>query len=324
LASEHATISNVKWQRGYKFDRQTELYSNMSVGKGPPKYLHDVVETSMRKRAVEWHIPDCGLSAALRFSVVLNDDSRIFVKASTDDETEQWLRNEYLLLSSINTQFTPDVIAWIDTPEIRPVLICQDLSHAYWPATNAGVSWRNGDFDLLFDALRNISSTKPPKGLPEMQNRKQSLWSKIARNPEPFLNLKLCSEHWLAKSIDALIHAESRLDVTGTCLVHNDIRSDNICILGNQIKFVDWSHAAIGSGSHDLATLLPNLHLEGGPLPYEIRPDGGSEAASQSSAHILRLISQPSMPEWLKTVFKKIIAIELDWATSCLDLEKAE
>lgn len=293
----------------------------MRVEQQPPGYLHDLVSTTMGKNATAWQVPDCGLSAALRYSVVLDDNSRIFVKASTDEETAQWLRNEHLLLSSINAKFAPAVIAWIDTPDMHPVLITEDLSHAYWPASHAGVNWRDGDFDLLFEALRNMGSVTPPRSLTAMQNNKHSLWTKVANDPKPFLNLKLCSEKWFADSIDVLTHAESTRDITGTSLVHNDVRSDNICILNNRVKFVDWSHAAIGSASHDLCTLLPTLHLEGGPSPYSVMPNGGSEAAAQGAAHIVRLLTQrSSMPEWLKEVFKKIIAIELSWAAACLDL----
>lgn len=295
----------------------------MSVGtQQPPGYLLNLVESAIGKRAKSWHVPDCGLSAAFRYTVVLEDASKVFVKASTDDETEEWLRTEYLVLSSINSKFAPGVVAWIDDPGNYPVLISEDLSHAYWPASHAGVTWRAGDYDLLFNALQNLSSIEPPAGLRKMQNYKQSLWSKIAHSPASFLKLQLCSEQWLSKSINTLIHAESKRDITGSCLVHNDTRSDNICILDKQVKFVDWSHAAMGRASRNLSVLLPTLHLEGGPIPYEIMPDAGGEATVQAAEHILRLLSDTSMPEWLQGVFRKIISIELSWAASCLNLEQ--
>ena len=193
----------------------------------------------------------------------------------------------------------PYVIDWIDKPAIHPILITQDLSHAYWPASHNGVTWRDGDIDLLFSAIKELSFQTVPLGLPTLQNQKVSIWSQIAGNPEVFLKLKLCSKEWMDKSIDALIDAERDTDIMGNCLVHGDIRSDNVCFLGSKVLFVDWSHAARGSERHDLATILPTLYLEGGPAPYAVMPDGGHEAATGCAGHIKRLATDRWMPEWL-------------------------
>lgn len=303
-------------------------YTRLSVmtnsENAPPQYLRAIVEDAVGKKSTRWDIPDCGLSSALRFSVGLEDNSRVFVKASTDEQTEQWLRTEHFVLSSVREKFAPYVVHWFDKPGIRPVLISQDLSHAYWPASHAGVAWRDGDFELLFEAIEMLSLVKAPLGLSSLQNRRTPLWSKIADDAERFLNLRLCSERWFRKSIDALIEAEKKANQTGMCLVHGDIRSDNICFVDSQVIFVDWSHAARGNSFLDLASLLPSLHLEGGLAPYQVMPDGGSVAASQSSEHIRRIIANTSMPEWLKIVFNKLIAIELEWAADCLGLEKPD
>ncbi|TDW96372.1 phosphotransferase family enzyme [Dinghuibacter silviterrae] len=284
----------------------------------PPQYLLDIVEDMVGKKSTRWTVPDCGLSAALRYSVQFEDNSRVFVKAATDDDTEEWLRTEHFVLSSLRESFIPHVIGWVDTP---PVLISQDLSHAYWPASHGGTTWRAGDMELLLDGLKVLSSVPAPPGLQELQNRKTSIWSRIAGDPEALLRLKICPESWLEQSIDALIKAEVSLDVTGEQLVHGDVRSDNICFLDGQIVFVDWSHASRGYGRHDLATLLPTLHLEGGPAPYLVMPDGGGEAAMGCAGHIYRLSADRQMPDWLKNVFKRLIAIELQWAAQCLELD---
>jgi hypothetical protein len=49
-----------------------------------PPYLVPIIEDSVRKKAVEFTQPDCGLTAALRMSVKLEDGTRVFVKAATD------------------------------------------------------------------------------------------------------------------------------------------------------------------------------------------------------------------------------------------------
>jgi hypothetical protein len=48
----------------------------------PPLYVQEIVEDVMRRKSVGWVIPDCGLSAAHRYSVELEDGSRVFVKAA--------------------------------------------------------------------------------------------------------------------------------------------------------------------------------------------------------------------------------------------------
>jgi len=288
-----------------------------------PQYLVSTIEDVLRKKAIDFTQPDCGLSAAHRFSIGLEDGTRVFVKAATDEDTTEWLRTEHLALSTPH-ELKPGIVAWIEPGDEWPVLITEDLSHAHWPASHAGVTWRDGDFDLLFAAIEQLSSLPPDPRLPALENRRSSIWSSIAAKPEFFLTLGLCSDRWLGNAIDTLIEAERNADVTGDTFIHGDIRSDNICILGAQVKLVDWSQAARGSSLYNLAQILPTLHLEGGPAPYEIMPNGGSHAASGCAGLVRRLATDHGMPEWLKDVFKRLIAIDLEWAASCLALPKPE
>lgn len=289
-----------------------------------PPYLQDILEDNFGKKLVRWTIPDCGLSAALRFSVQMDDRSHVFVKAATDEETAKWLRTEYTVLSAVRGKCMPHVIKWIDRPGIHPILVTQDLSGAYWPASHRGVIWRDGDFDVLFSGIQELSGLEVPAGLPVLQNGKHAIWSKIAINPKKILNIGICSEKWLGRSINALIEAEKIVDTTGNQLVHGDVRSDNVCFVDSQAMFVDWSHAALGNRLYDLASVLPTIHLEGGPVPYEIMPAGGSYAALWSARHIRRVIKDRTMPSWLERVFVKLIAIELEWAAACLELDQPD
>ena len=295
----------------------------MSITAAPP-YLVSIIEDSLHKRAVEFSEPDCGLSAAHRFSVKLEDGTRVFVKAATDEDTSKWLRTEHLVLSTTPPELVAAIVAWIEPRDAWPVLITEDLSHAYWPASHAGVTWRSGDFDLLFAAIEQLSSLPANPALRMLANRRSSTWSSIAAKPEAFLQLGLCSDRWFGNAIDTLVEAERNADITGDTFIHGDIRSDNICILGSQVKFVDWSHSARGSSTYNLAQVLPTLHLEGGPAPYDVMPNGGSYAALACADLIRRLAVDQGLPEWLKDVFKRLIAIELEWAASCLGLPKPD
>jgi len=67
--------------------------------------------------------------------------------------------------------------------------------------------------------------------------------------------------------------------VDGTELLHMDVRSDNICLVGAQAVLVDWNVAAVGAACIDVAFWLPSLAAEGGPLPGAVLPDAPNEAA---------------------------------------------
>ncbi|MBS1735159.1 MAG: phosphotransferase [Bacteroidetes bacterium] len=289
-----------------------------------PPYLKKAIENRLNQKIVFWTKPDFGLSNAIRFSLLLENNNKVFVKAATDTDTEGWLRTEHSVLSSYKEEFMPKIIDWIEEPENFPILITQDFSDAYWAANNNGVSWRNGDIDLLLETVKRLSNVKGHHTLSHLKSNNANVWTKIASNPDGFLKLKLCSKKWLLDNIEYLIMAENNVNETGTTLVHGDIRSDNICIKNNNVVFVDWSNAAIGNAEHDLANLLPTLQLEGGPLPFQIMPNAANQAAYICATHIQRLSKNSTMPMWLATVFKKLIAIELEWTTQCLNLDRPD
>jgi hypothetical protein len=290
----------------------------------PPKYLQDLVEATFNTKTKDWKRPDCGLSAAYRYSVQLKDGSKVFVKAATDASTESWLRNEHLALSSVRGKFMPEVISWNEQPGGYPVLITRDLSDAYWPASHAGVSWRTGDFERLMEGLAELRNIEDVHLIPAITNEEYAAWLAIAENPESFLQLNFCTRKWFNHAITPLIEAEKNYDRTGESLVHGDVRSDNVCFAGSQMILVDWSHATRGNALYDIANLLPTLHLEGGPEPFDLMPDGASPASYLCGGLIQRLSYDNEMPEWLKKVFMRLIAIELGWAAKCLHIDKPD
>jgi Ser/Thr protein kinase RdoA (MazF antagonist) len=56
----------------------------------------------------------------------------------------------------------------------------------------------------------------------------------------------------------------------GSTLIHGDIRSDNMLIGDEDVVFVDWPHASVGSPLLDLVEWAPSVALEGGPQPEEL------------------------------------------------------
>src|SRR5262249_60008756 len=122
-----------------------------------------------------WRRPDCGLSAAQRFSVVLEDGRRAFVKAATDDVTAGWLRSEHRALAAVAREFMPRVLHWDDPAGGHPLLIAEHLD-GHWSASHAGVHWRPGDIDILLHGVDAMSATTALAGLESLEDPTAARW----------------------------------------------------------------------------------------------------------------------------------------------------
>jgi aminoglycoside phosphotransferase (APT) family kinase protein len=149
----------------------------------------------------------------------------------------------------------------------------------------------------------------------------QPQWPLIAETPRVLLDLQVADERWLDHALPHLLAAEETLDLRGDSLVHNDVRSDNVCFLGDRVVLVDWSDARRGAPGFDLANLLQTLPLEGGPDPFTLLPDAAGFAAWRAGELVRRAAgAYGPAPSWLVKVFKRMAVIDLDWAARCLDL----
>jgi aminoglycoside phosphotransferase (APT) family kinase protein len=287
----------------------------------PTSELRALVASALGKEPVYWHRPHTGLSAARRFVVRFADGSSAFVKAAVDDPTEGWLRTEHEIFSGVLGGFVPRALAWVESGE-RPVLVTEDLSGAHWPADHHPVTWKSGQFALLFATLREVAAVMPPASLPAAEADFRPQWPSIAREAEEFLALGLCSEGWFRAAIDGLLAAEQGVPLAGSVLVHGDVRSDNVCFVGERTVLVDWSQALRGHPLHDLTTALSTLPLEGGPDPFDILPEGGAWAAYHAGRSARRAYRETKAPDWFRIVLKRISTICLTWAARSLDLPR--
>ncbi|NKB69851.1 MAG: hypothetical protein GKR89_22490 [Candidatus Latescibacteria bacterium] len=292
----------------------------MTTDSVPTDALRQQVEAHMGKKAVAWKRPECGLTQAQRFVVKFADGSGVFVKAAVDDQTQQWLQVDHLVMSSVGAAWAPQVLGWIQGEAGHSILLIEDLGAAHWPADQWPVNWRAGQMDILLDALQHLAAVRAPQGLP-VASGSSALWRQIEANPDAFLQLDLCSRPWFDRALEALVQAEETIDIGGDRLVHNDVRSDNLCFLGQRLVLVDWSQAFAGHADFDRAAVLPGLHLEGGPEPYDKMPEGGGWAARGSAIMAQRALDEAATrPEWLIDVLRRLAAINLTWAARCLEL----
>ena len=219
-----------------------------------------------------------------RWIVCLQDGRSAFLKAAVGENTAQWLRREHLLYSHLSGDFMPQLLGWHD--DELPVLFIEDLSACHWPPP-----WTNAQIEAVQAAVANLAAKPIPAALKSTLPRMEDLhggkaglpgWKDVAANPQPFLGLQLCSVSWLDKCLPVLLDAAAAAQLNGESLVHNDLRSDNLCFRNGKAIFVDWNWTRIGNSLFDVAAWLPSLHSEGGPLPETILPAGAPLASFMS------------------------------------------
>ncbi len=215
-----------------------------------------------------------GYTSALRLRARLQDGNTVFIKCATTDLTAEWLRKEYTVYTNLEAPFLCRLIAWEDKGEF-PFLVLEDLSEAAWPPP-----WTSRQIGLVRDMLVRLASFSLPGLLPlEDQFSITDGWKEVADEPEAFLGLELISRGWLECALPTLLAVDGKQVLHGEALTHTDVRSDNLCFLGDRVVLVDWNWTCQGNPSADLPFWLPSLEAEGGPAPDTILPEGGPFAA---------------------------------------------
>jgi Phosphotransferase enzyme family len=203
--------------------------------------------------------------------VELPDGSTVFLKIAAFDYTGDWLRAERRAYELLDGQpFLPGLLGW-DDDGVAPLLAIEDLSGARWPPP-----WDRSAIDAVLSCLDAIHSVTPGDALPGAQDNQFGVtdgWQRIAADPAPFLGLGLCSASWLDRCLATLDAASAVARIDGDALLHFDVRSDNVALMGERAVLVDWNGASAGNPLLDTASWLPSLAAEGGPPPEAVLAD---------------------------------------------------
>lgn len=259
-----------------------------------------------------------GYSGSRRWVISLANGSKVFLKVGRSDHTRARLREEARFYQSFQMSFTPELVAFEDDAE-SPVLIVEDLSYATWPPP-----WTTEQVERVLDTLKQVASSTPPEHLPSLERYRETLsgWERVEEDASAFLSMGMATNYWLDSALPVLKGASEQADLSGSSLVHFDVRSDNVAFLPDRTVLVDWSIPAIGNPLADLVGWVPSLHVEGGPAPHEIVGSEGSALVALITGY---WASQAGLPPpegapHVRQVQRAQLEVSLPWAARLLDL----
>ncbi|MBV7333148.1 aminoglycoside phosphotransferase family protein [Chloroflexi bacterium TSY] len=259
---------------------------------------------------------DRGYTPARRLVVTFTDESSLFAKVATTELTREWLHAEHRIYESLSGSFMPNFLGW-DDDGVAPMLLLEDLSHAYWPPP-----WTEQQIQSVIAALETIWTTSIPD-LPKLEDYTSVLdgWPRVADEPAPFLSLGIASENWLEKALPVLLELKGEDVARGDATLHLDVRSDNICLIGDRAILIDWNNPCIGNAQFDLGAWLPSLHAERGPLPETILPNAG-DIAGILSGYFAAQAGRPPPPgaPHVRRIQLEQLKTALPWAIRELEL----
>ena len=287
---------------------------------GPSEQDVARVARAMHARPTGWR-PAAGHSAPSnrRWTIDLPDGTSAFVKIAAYDYTAEWLRNEHASYAALQScPHVPRLLGW-DDDGVHPVLAIEDLSDAHWPPP-----WSPAAIDAVRAALETVHAAAPPRPdvsplthLPDLRDG----WREVRHDPEPFLRVGFASGAWLEAHLDSLDLAARQAPLEGDSLLHLDVRSDNLCLRGNGVRFVDWNMACAGNAVLDVAAWLPSLADETGIEPWETLP-GQPELASMLAGYFCCRAGLPPIPQapHARPLQRSQGHVALRWAARELDL----
>jgi Phosphotransferase enzyme family len=275
------------------------------------KALDDRIRRAVGARPVRYEPRPGGYSTADRFAVVLDDGRRVFVKSAEAENMAAWLRREHEVYAALSGSFIPTLVGW-DDDGVRPLLAIEDLSHADWTPR-----WDRVRLEAVLAALDELAACAPPPNTKPVRETHADLWGRwriVEADPEPFLSIGLRDAAWLERSLPTILAAAESAPAAGDDVCHLDVRSDNLCFVGDRAVLVDWNWTSLASPALDLAAWLPSVFVEGGPPPWEILHDAGALASFIAGVWAaVAGLPPPETAPTVRAVQRAQLAIALDW-----------
>lgn len=271
-------------------------------------------------RAAPWQPAEAVAGGNARYSVLLDDGGRVFVKAARSEVLAGALRREHEVYAHLRGSFMPRLVAFEDDAG-QPLLVLEDLSDADWEPR-----WDERRVAAVRAALAELAASAAP---PRTQSVRESFaalfgrWRAVEEDPEPFLSTGLRPREWLVQSLPTLVAAADAAPVDGDAVLHLDVRSDNLCFRAGAALLVDWNWCSLGNADLDVAAWLPSLAVEGGPWPWEVLPGAGGLAAFLAGVWAAVVgLPPPATAPTVRALQRRQLAVALEWCDRELALPR--
>jgi aminoglycoside phosphotransferase (APT) family kinase protein len=217
-----------------------------------------------------------GFSPAVAVRLVMNDGSRLFLKAvgpNPNPEAPEIYRAEQRIAAQLPATVPAPRLLWTYDDGAWVALVFEDIE-----GTVPVVPWTSDQLPRVLGALTALvdALTPSPVSAPTFQSRMSSgqfhAWRNVAETGPSALDQVAQVAPWAAQHIDGLVALEERWEeaVSGHSLIHGDLRADNILLTPDRVVFVDWPWASVGAPWIDLLLFLPSVSMQGGPDPWDI------------------------------------------------------
>lgn len=236
-----------------------------------PVVVRRALESALGSGVVEAHNQAGGFSPGLAARCLLDSDERVFIKAVSPAQNPQSTRI-HRREAEVARYLTSDVAA----PRLRHVhddgvwvaLVFDEID-----GRQPTEPWTYDDLDVVIPAVTSLSQhVVSDDALQSVQDRHRTVfrgWRRLASDDGNLSRI----DTWALEHLDALAEIESSWEdaAGGDCLLHADLRADNILIdPAGDVWFVDWPWACAGAEFVDLVMMLPSIGLGGGPSPSTV------------------------------------------------------
>ena len=217
---------------------------------------------------------DSGFTMAKRGIITLADQTQVFVKIGTDNNTKAWARKEievYEFLQEQSFPYLPKLLAHnVDRTAFALEALAAD---AGWDWTDAWNSERLNKTLSAMDELATLTSLAAAHDIftSGMISETADGWRPLAESPEErtilLEMLRMSGHEELANTLDipAMAAQSSRFTFHNDSLVHNDVRADNGAwnLSLQSVKLIDWNWAQISDRRIDINSLLVHVYRSG-------------------------------------------------------------
>jgi aminoglycoside phosphotransferase (APT) family kinase protein len=208
-----------------------------------------------------------GLASRLRTAA----GERVFVKAvsgAQNPESPAIHRREVTIAAALPAAAPVPRLRWSLDDGDWVVLAFDDIDGRQ-PET----PWRADELARVLALIAEIASTLTPSPI-DVEPAATRLaplfsgWRALAADEPQRARLE---PEWAAR-VEELAELEAGWPdaVTGTTLVHCDVRADNVLLTADGAYLVDWPWATLGAAWVDLAAFLPSVAMQSGGDPEEI------------------------------------------------------